>query len=215
MPILLNPAWVAYINPAPASPYGPPPPAGSKYQMLAGVDGPITATANAVPVTVGTEFQVTDYGMYLYGYWLWVCPGGGQSTSAQTFALWQVTGTATGTYVTGSSLTSGTLTAGEWNCAAYSTKPPLTPGVPYRAVTGFTGPYPATANQWNAGGPYAAGLTNAPLTGFSDATGSAPDAYGSPQAGLSTAGSDPTANYPGTGNSGFNAWLDIEIISGP
>jgi len=202
VPILLNPAWISYINPAPVS-----------YQLFAGTIGPVTATANAAPVTVGTGFTVGAPRCFLRGFWLWACPGGGQSLSAQTFALWTETGAASGALVAGSALTSGALLGGEWNCAAYSSPIPLTQGVPYRAVTGFTGPYPSTLNQWNAGGPYAAGLTNGPLAAYSDPAGSAPDLYGSPQSSLSTAGSDPTVFYPGTGNSGFNAWLDVEILT--
>ena len=134
--------------------------------------------------------------------------------SGQTFGLWQVTGASTGTFVPGTLLTSGTLTPGEWNCVTYSTIPPLTPNVPYRAVAGFTGPYPSTLNEWNTGGPYAAGIVNGPLTVYSDPTGSLADPYGSPQSSLGSAGSDPTANYPGGANSAFNAWIDVEITGG-
>ena len=68
-------------------------------------------TANSSAITVGTEFIVTTTGLFISGFWLWVCPAG-QSTSAQTFALWQVTSAATGTLVAGSPLTSGTLVPG-------------------------------------------------------------------------------------------------------
>ena len=100
---------------------------------------------------------------------------------------------------------------GEWNCATYGVPLALTASTPYRAVTGFTGPYPSTAGQWASGGTYAAGITDGPLTGFSDGTGSSPDPYGSAQSSISTAGSDPSLYYPSTGGGGFNAWLDVEI----
>ena len=55
--------------------------------------------------------------MYLQGFWYYLADSG-QPTGAQSFALWQVTGTtlvaAGGLFVPGSQVTSGTLSLG-WN----------------------------------------------------------------------------------------------------
>lgn len=210
MRTVLNPAWVTYIQ---ATQAPPPPPVGTLLTLFPATEGPDSANSASGPVVVGTEFHVTQSGLFLAGFWWYVCQQGSQSTAAQPFALWQVTSATAGTLVAGSAVTSATLVAGEWNCVSYSTPLALTAGVPYRAATGLTGPYPSTLNEWNSGGPYAAGIVNGPLSAYSDATGSASDPYGSPQSSFTTAGSNPAVNYPGSGNSGFNVWLDVEITT--
>jgi hypothetical protein len=205
MPIMLNPAWVVYehaITPAGLS---------TEFQLFASVPGPMTAAPNAAPLIVGTEFTVTLPAMFFLGYWIWCCPAGGQATTGQQFALWQVTGAATGTLVTGSQLTSDPLFTGGWNCVKFVNPLPLTQWAPYRAVTGFTGPYPSTLGDWSIGGQRSAGIVNGPLVGFSDITGSFPDRFGSSQGTLATGTSDPSAIYPATGTSGSNQWLDVEV----
>ena len=66
------------------------------YRLFIDINGPVTALANSGSVTVGTEFEVTQTNLALYGFWWWVCPSGAQSTTAQEFALWQVTSAGTG-----------------------------------------------------------------------------------------------------------------------
>ena len=78
------------------------------------------------------------------------------------------------------------------------------------AVTGFSGGFPNTANQFGGGDPYSAGITNGPLFAYSDSSGSA----GSPtmeQGVFSTAGTDPTANLPGYGYQASNFWMDVQV----
>jgi hypothetical protein len=205
MPIMLNPAWVVYEHAI--TPAGP----GTFFQLFPSADGPMTATPNASPLVAGTEFEVTREAMFCIGFWIWVCPGGGQAASAQQFALWKVTGAATGTLVAGSQITSGPLFTGGWNCVRFAAPLPLVQWAPYRAATGFTGPYPSTPGSWSTGGTYAGGVVNGPLVGYSDITGSLPDHYGSNQSALAAGSSDPTAVYPSTGTSGSNVWLDVEV----
>jgi len=206
VPLFLNPLWVAYQQGNPLAPVPP-------FTLFGSVTGPLAPNGNAGAVVLGTAFMVTEPDLRLGGFWWWVCATGSQPTSAQNFALWQETSATTGTLVPGSLITSGTMTPGEWYCLNYVTPLALTQYTPYRAVTGLTGPYPETGSQWNTGGPYAAGITNGALVAYSDVTGSAPDPFGSYQSTYTTAGSDPAAFYPATGNSGFNAWIDVEIIA--
>jgi hypothetical protein len=205
----LNPQWVNLVNP------NQPPP----IRLFPLTAGPSSSQSFANPITVSTAFQVTQGGMYLQGYWYWIADTG-QPMGPQSFALWTNTGTTLypvgGAYVVGSQLTSGPLHLG-WNYAPYATPLALTPYTPYRAQTGFTGNFLQTLNQFNSGGPYAAGITNGPLMAFSDSTGSA---YfppwvnnGGAQCGFTTASADPTA-FPATGaDSGFNCWLDVQVTA--
>ena len=93
------------------------------------------------------------------GYWWWVCPTG-QSTSPQKFALWQVYGAAEGNVMPGSVVTSGTLTAGQWNYIPLPTPIQLSIGnvsgagaAVYEVATGFSGSFPDTNSQFGAGEP--------------------------------------------------------------
>ena len=77
-----------------------------------------------------------------------------------------------GTLVAGSTVTSGALTAGQWNYV-----PLAAPCRWHRRhvhrCTGFSGSFPDTNNQFGSGEPYSAGIVNGPLTAFSDTSGSA------------------------------------------
>ena len=87
-------------------------PAGT-YRLFA-VDGPSTAVSYSGPFVSGVVFAVTSGGCWLDGYWWWVCASG-QPTAAQEFALWSMYGTTSGSLVPDSTVTSGALTAGQWN----------------------------------------------------------------------------------------------------
>ena len=149
-------------------------------------------------------------GMWFEGYWWWVCPSG-QPTSAQKFALWNVTGQASAILIPASVATSGALTSGQWNWVPLSTPFPLAVGTCYNACTGFTGSFPATNNQFGAGDPYAAGLTDGPLTAYSDTTGSLRTPYTTSQGVFGVAGTDPSVNMPGSGSNSANFWMDLEV----
>ena len=155
---------------------------------------------------------MTTGGGWLTGFWWWVCPTG-QSTGAQTFALWQPSSLDNGALIPGSTVTSGTLTAGEWNYIPLNTPIPLSIGVAYVAATGFTGGFPDTNSEFGAGGTYSAGITQGPLFAYSDKSGSAPGPFNLPQSVFSTVGSDPTANMPNGGSNSDNFWQDLQITT--
>jgi len=73
-------------------------------------------------------------------------------------------------------VTSGTLTAGQWNYVPLPVPVQLAIGSPYLACTGWVSVngFPETANQFGNGGVYAAGITNGPLSAYSHTTGSNP-----------------------------------------
>ena len=94
-------------------------------------------------------FEVTTGGTWLEGYWWWVCPSG-QPTSAQKFALWAVYNSGIGALVPAATVTSGPLTAGQWNYVPLATPVPLAIGACYNACTGFSGGFPDTNSQFSA-----------------------------------------------------------------
>ena len=157
---------------------------------------------------------VTTGGCWLDGYWWWVC-NSGQSTSPQKFALWCLYGSAGGSLVANSTVTSGTLTAGQWNYVPLTTPLPLAFGATYVAATGFSNSFPDTNNQFGSGDPYGAGIVSGPLTAYSDASGSLPSPFKTAQAVFSVASADPTTSMPIYGSSNSNFWMDVQVTTTP
>jgi hypothetical protein len=183
------------------------------YRLFPSTDGPASAASYKGSFISGVQFEVTTGGCWLEGYWWWVCQSGGQPTSAQEFALWQVytdVGSA-GNLIPSGTVRSGSLRTGAWNYVALTQPVPLAVGATYIAATGVNGPFPATNGAFGAGQPYAAGITDGPLFAYSDAGGSAPAPTGLAQAVFSTAGSDPTVEMPAGGSSSSNFWVDVQI----
>ena len=179
----------------------------STYRLFPSTDGPSSPVSYTGDFLAGVLFCVT--GNYWFeGYWWWVCPTG-QSTSPQKFALWQVYGAAEGNVVPGSVVTSGSLTAGQWNYVPLPTPLQLSIGnVPgtgaavYQAATGFSNSFPDTNSQFGSGDPYASGITSGPLFGYSDQGASAPcpSSAGAFQGAFGVAGTDPSVNMPAQGS---------------
>jgi hypothetical protein len=190
-----------------------PPPSGT-YRLFPLTAGPSTAVSYSGPFEAGVVFAVTSGGCWLDGYWWWVCASG-QSTSPQPFALWQNYNGQQGSVVAGSTVTSGTLTAGQWNFVPLAAKVPLAIGATYVAATGFSNGFPDTNDQFGSGQPYAAGIVNGPLTAFSDASGSLPSPFMTAQGAFSVAGTDPTASMPIYGSSSSNFWVDLQVGTTP
>lgn len=188
--------------------------AGTTPYRLFSANGPAVATTYSGPLVIGVSFEVTYAtlpAVYLQGYWWWVC-NSGQPTAPQKFALWTRSSATAGTYVSSSVVTSGTLIAGQWNFVP-TTLTQLTSGTEYVAVTGFlSGPgFPLTVNQFGATEPYAAGITSGPLLAYSSTSGSAPDAFSSPQEVFGTSGTDPTVSFPNQGFQDGNFYMDVQV----
>ena len=135
----------------------------------------------------------------------------GQSTAAQTFALWQPYSLNNGALVPNSTVMSGQLTAGQWNYVPLPAPLALSPGIPYIAATGFTGSFPTTASSVPAvpqrrDHPGAAVRLLRP-----ERDGAGPLSL--PQSVFSTAGSDPAASMPNQGSNGDNFWQDLQITT--
>ena len=160
-------AFVAGFN---ATTVTPPP---GTYRLFPSTNGPASPVSYSGPFICGVVCGVTAGGCWLDGYWWWVCQSG-QSTAAQKFALWQIYNGQQGTLVANSVVTSGTLSAGQWNYVQLAAPLPLAIGATYVAATGFNGSFPDTNNQFGSGDPYSAGITSGPLTAYSDASGTIP-----------------------------------------
>jgi hypothetical protein len=189
------------------------------YRLMDGLsgrpgNGPASANAYSGNYLGGIGFEVTASNKWLAGYWWWVC-NTGQQTGAQKFALWQIVNSTTGILIPGSVVTSGALTAGQWNYVPLPAPVPLSigaglgAGAAYMAVTGYvsTTGIPYTANQFTTGDPYVNGITNGPLFAWG-----IPNALSVPQGADSTVlGSDPAAAMPDNDASSANFWVDVQI----
>ena len=185
------------------------------FRLFATVAGPSAPVSYSGPFMSGVVFAVTSGGCWLDGYWWWVCPTG-QSTAPQKFTLWSMYGPpASGSIVPGSTVTSGALTAGQWNYVPLPAAVPLSIGATYIAATGFNGSFPDTNSQWGSGDPYGAGIVSGPLTAYSDASGSHPSPFNTAQSVFSVASNDPTALMPVYGSSACNFWMDVQIDTSP
>jgi len=180
------------------------------YRLFSSVSGPSSPVSYTGPFLAGVVFQVTMGGVWFDGYWWWVCDAG-QSTAAQTFALWAVYDDGTGALVPAATVKSGSLTAGQWNYVSLSEPLPLAIGACYNACTGFSGSFPSTNNEFGSGEVYSAGIVNGPLSAFSDHSGTQPAPFSMPQGVFGVAGTDPTVNMPAQGYGSGNFWMDIQV----
>jgi hypothetical protein len=178
-----------------------------------GTQPPTSPTGYNGPYLAGTVFEVTAGGLWFEGYYFWCPPGG--DTGPQKFALWGLTGASAGAVISGSVVTSGTLTAGAFNFVPVASPFQLAIGTEYLPATGYTASagFPLTANQFGSGDPYSGGIVNGPLTAYSDGDGggSAPATAFTPQGVFSTAGSDPSVDMPASGFDSGNFWVDVQV----
>lgn len=194
----------------------------ANYRLFPTVDGPSSAISYSGPFAAGVGFQVTSGGMWFEGYWWWVCATG-QPTAPQTFALWQVYGQNNAKIISAATVTSGTLTAGQWNYIPLAQPIMLSIGgganftrfdgggpAIYVACTSFTGGFPDTNAQFGSGDTYSGGITNGPLTAFSDQGGTLPGPWNLGQ-GLFSTNTVATANCPFGVSNSANFWMDVQV----
>ena len=186
---------------------------------LAG-DGDIAGFSS--PFEACLSFEVTQDNMWLQGYWWWITDLGTMPVAAgQKFCLWQPGYGSNATYaavIPGSSATSGAMTGGgAWNYIPLAAPLQLSRDAAYVAATiyqpsGGSG-FWEYKNRWGTGNPWAAGITNGPLTAFSDQSGSLPAWQSLPQSTYNTpAGTDPAAGtFPGNGNASSFFGMDVQV----
>jgi hypothetical protein len=185
------------------------------YRLFPSTNGPASASAYTGGYIAGTNFTVTQGGMWFEGYWWWCCASG-QQQNPVTCALWscyQEVGVV-GEVIAGSVVTSGELTAGAWNYIPLPTPIPIAIGDTLVAAVGMQNSFPDTNGYWGTGGAGVNGISNGPLLAYSDTSGAGgtnPSLSGLAQGLFSTAGSDPSTILPGQGNGSFNSWVDVQV----
>lgn len=194
------------------------------YRLMDGLagrpgNGPALTPYTATPFQAGLLWYVTRGGMWLQGFWWWVPAGG--DTAPQKFCVWApVSATAAAAVlVPGTTVMSGTLTANAWNWVPLAAWVPVSIGSTYAAATAWQPAkgFPDTANQFGPAQPYAAGITNGPLSCWADGpAGGSPGApYGFSQGLFGTTSADPTAGMPSAQSSSSNFGIDIQVSDTP
>lgn len=180
-----------------------------------GTQPPASPTGYSGSYIAGLVFSVSPAATAWFdGYWWWV-PAGGDTGPAKC-ALWHQNSPANytqGLLVAGSVVTSGTLTAGQWNYIPLPSPMLLSnAGTTYVAAVGFSTAvgFPDTQHQFGAGDPYASGIASGPLRApASSGTGSGP------QSPFSTASADPSAVMPAGNDLDDLLWLDVQVTDTP
>jgi hypothetical protein len=189
------------------------------YRIFPSTNGPSGPVSYSGQFIAGVAFTVTKGGTWLQGFWWWVC-NSGQSTGPTKMCLWSVTSPASGVVVTGTTVTSGTLTAGAWNYVALPTPVQLAIGGTYIAAIGCNGgPFPDAQGWWGTNAPN--GVVNGPLLAFGPQTTTSANwwpttpmsPYNIPQGCFTTGGTaaDPTTEFPGAASSTDNFWVDVQV----
>lgn len=186
-------------------------------RLFPATSGPGSPSAATGGWLLGVMFSVTGGMRWLNGYYHWV-PAGGDLTPRKC-SLWTRYSTSTQALIPNSTVTSGALTAGQWNFIPLPAPIQLGPGVLYIAAVGWTvtNGIPVTSNQFGSGGPFAAGITQGFLTAWSALSGSnlfpaAATNYGLGQGLFSNVlGADPAVAMPNNGSGDDNLWVDIQV----
>lgn len=186
------------------------PGASGGFRLYPDLNGPQTPASNTGGYLLGLTFTVTSPGIFFDGYWMWGCKSG-QDTTGYNFALYHLTNTSTGTLLPAATILSQTIGLGQWTFIPSPSAVALTAGLAYTAVVGFSDSFPFTSGWWAPNLPGWNGITNGPLTAYSDASGSNPGPFSQLQCVFSLGTSDPTAGIPGSGSSAFNGWLDVQV----
>ncbi len=191
------------------------------YRLFGSTNGPATAVTFGGSFISGMEFAVNGGNRWFEGYWWWVASN--QLTTPRKCALWSVGPGATGQVVPGTVVTSGTLTASQWNYIPIPTPVPLSPcydgnstvdGGAYIAAVGCNGNFPDTNNFWGttgASGLWGNNVIGSPLFAYSGAGLSFQPPYGHAQGVFSTAGSDPSTTLPLSVSGTDNFWVDVQL----
>lgn len=192
------------------------------YRLFGSTPGPASPVAFSGNFIAGMVFAANGGGAWFKGYWWWVSPAG-QSTAPVKCALWSMKSAITGVVVPGSVVTSGALTAGQWNFIPVAQPLQMAPGTDrsnpaagsgYIAQVGVNGAFPDTAGFWagtGAAGLWGNGITGSPLFAYSGVGGTAPPPWATAQGVFSTASADPAAVMAAQVSGTDNFWVDVAL----
>ena len=183
------------------------------YRLFPSTSGPASAVNHSGNFLSGVVFAVAAGGNWFQGYWWWVAASG-QSTAPVKCALWSPSDLNNGKLVAGSVVTSGALTAGQWNYIPLATPVQLAPsydsnypknGSAYIAAIGVNGSFPDTGSFWSAA------IDNGPLHAYPGGGGTNGCPYTLSQGVFTIGGSDPSTTMPGQSSGTDNFWVDVQI----
>lgn len=186
-------------------------------RLFPSTSGPANVSAASGGWLLGVLFSPQGKMAWLNGYYHWVPSNG--DTVARKFALWNPYAVGTQALVAGSQVTSGTMTQGAWNFVALPTPIQLSPAALYCAAVGWTASagIPVISAQFGSGDPFAAGIVNGYLTGWSATSGSKTFPAGTANFGFgqmmfsNVLGSDPGAAMPNNGSGDDFLGVDIQL----
>jgi hypothetical protein len=182
------------------------------YRLFPTTSGPLGAASYSGNFIAGVAFEVTAGGCWLEGYYWWVPADG--DIGAQKFALWQLGDSTHYALISAATVTSDTLTAGQWTYVPLAAPLQLSIGAVYVACTGWSAEhgFPVTDNQFGVGDSHSGGITSGPLTAFSAQSGTRPAPIGGMTQGVfSVSSTDPTVAPPEQGASATNFWMDVKV----
>ena len=114
------------------------------YRLFPSTNGPSSPVSYSGPFMAGVLFEVTT-GRYVVRRLLVVgVPVGAVHVGTEVRALVRVQRRRLGTLIPAATVTSGALTAGQWNYVPLATPIPLAIGACYNACTGFSDSFPDT-----------------------------------------------------------------------
>lgn len=180
------------------------------YTLFGQAGGGTLATGDGADYTMGMQFTLSTAAA-LTGIWFYSATGATALPAA--CCIYQITGTNTGTQVTGTVNNSPTWSAAAgsgWVKVTYPGTTTLTSGLNYRVCVYYGGGganwYSATGAYWSSGpgsGGLTSGIISAPAAASAD--GGNQDAFISPSpAGL---------NYPNASFNAANYWADVEVTT--
>jgi len=187
------------------------------YRLFPSTNGPSSPVNYSGNFIAGVLFAVEGGGNWFDGYWYWVSASG-QSMAPVKCALWSVIDGGNGVLLSGSVVTSGSLTAGTWNWIPLPTPLQLAPGFDpnysqassvYVAEIGINGAFPDTNDFFTT-----EAVSNGPLHTFSAQNGNAPEPWSLPNGSgvFSTGGTDPSELFvTGSDGSNDNFWIDVQV----
>jgi Domain of unknown function (DUF4082) len=169
---------------------------------------PSGVASDNLDYTMAMQFTLSQAAP-LTGIWFFSAPSAGGLPGA--CCIYQVTGTGTGSQVSGTVNTSPSWSgaaASGWVRCAYPGTTTLNTATNYKVAVcwGFgLNVYSVTANYWSSGAG-SGGITNGPLTGVNNAAGDGgQDTF--------VSGGGGVLSYPGTSFNASNYWVDVEVTT--
>lgn len=179
----------------------------AEYRLWPATNGPSSQASDTDDYAMGVEFYVTT-AADIEAIHFWASTNLAGTFTGRVYSV--DTGGTTGSAVTGTDVTFGSITGPGWNTATLAAPVALTPNQRYRATVAFTTTdgYTITPSYWNssAGLGGALGISNGPLE-----APNADDAEGNRQG--SFTGSS-TMAFPASQFNQSNYWVDITIDDG-